>query len=107
MRCRTTRSTSPASRNLLTIGGALTGVTAEEFAVAYAGRGYGDLKKDVAEIVVDFASGVRERTEKWLAGDQLDEVLAPGAERAGRSPARMLAKVYERVGFAAPRSSGA
>ena len=91
----------PGVSNLLTIGGALTGVTAEEFTAGYAGRGYGDLKKDVAEIVVEFASGVRERTEKWLAGDQLDEVLTEGARRARSIAGPMLAKVYEQVGFAA------
>jgi tryptophanyl-tRNA synthetase len=95
----------PGVTNLLTIGGALTGKTAPEFAVAYEGRGYGDLKKEVAEIVVDFASGVRERTEEWLAGDGVEKVLAAGAARAGEVAARTLADVYERVGFAAPRPS--
>ena len=94
----------PGVTNLLTIGGALTGVSGEEFAVAYAGRGYGDLKKDVAEIVADFASGVQARTDEWLAGGRVDEVLAMGAERARPIAAATLADVYERVGFVAPRS---
>ena len=94
----------PGVTNLLTIGGALTGVSGEEFAVAYSGRGYGDLKKDVAEIVVDFAGGVRERTEKWLASDELSDVLAQGAQRARSIAAPLLAEVYERVGFAVPGS---
>ena len=92
----------PGVSNLLTIGGALTGVSGEQFAGGYAGRGYGDLKKDVAELVVDFASGVRERTDEWLAGDQLDEVLTAGARRARSIAGPMLAQVYERVGFAVP-----
>ncbi len=92
----------PGVTNLLTIGGALTGVGGEEFAVAYAGRGYGDLKKDVAEIVVEFAGGVRERTEAWLASDRLDEVLAEGSRRARAIAGPTLAEVYERVGFAVP-----
>ena len=90
----------PGVTNLLTIGGALTGVTGAEFAEGYAGRGYGDLKKDVAEIVVDFATGVRERTDEWLAGDRVDEVLSAGAGRARAVAAKTLADVYERVGFA-------
>src|SRR6195952_3967610 len=69
----------PGVTNLLTIGGALTGVSGEQFATGYAGRGYGDLKKDVAELVVDFAAGVRERTQEWLAGDRLAEGVATGA----------------------------
>jgi tryptophanyl-tRNA synthetase len=97
----------PGVTNLLTIGGALTGKSAPEFAVAYEGRGYGDLKKEVAEIVVDFASGVRARTEELLAGDAVEKVLAAGAARAGEVAASTLADVYERVGFAAPRPTGA
>jgi tryptophanyl-tRNA synthetase len=92
----------PGVTNLLTIGGALTGVSAEEFAVAYAGRGYGDLKKDVAEIVVSFAGGVSERTQEWLASDRLDAVLVKGAQRARQIAAVTLEAVYERVGFAVP-----
>jgi tryptophanyl-tRNA synthetase len=92
----------PGVSNLLTIGGALTGASAEDFAAGYEGRGYGDLKKDVAEIVVEFASGVRERTDKWLAGDQLDDVLAEGARRARSIAGPLLAQIYERVGFAVP-----
>ena len=85
----------------------MTGRTGPEFAEAYVGRGYGDLKKEVAEIVVDLATGVRERTDEWLAGDRLDQVLAAGAERAREVAARTLADVYERVGFVAPRARGA
>jgi tryptophanyl-tRNA synthetase len=97
----------PGVTNLLTIGGALTGVSGVEFAERYAGRGYGDLKKDVAELVVDFATGVRERTDEWLAGDRVDDVLSAGAARARAIAAKTLADVYERVGFAVPCSSGA
>jgi tryptophanyl-tRNA synthetase len=97
----------PGVTNLLTIGGALTGISGEQFAQDYAGRGYGDLKKDVAEIVVDFATGVQKRTQEWLEGDRVDAVLAAGAERARVVAARTLADVYERVGFAAPPACGA
>ena len=94
----------PGVSNLLVIGGAFTGVSAEDFAKAYEGRGYGDLKKDVAEIVAEFAGGVRERTEEWLAGDRVDEVLAQGRTKVKKLAASTLADVYERIGFAAPET---
>jgi tryptophanyl-tRNA synthetase len=97
----------PGVTNLLTIGGALTGVSGEQFAAGYAARGYGDLKKDVAELVVEFATGVRQRTEEWLEGDRLDEVLAAGSARARSLAAATLADVYERVGFVVPGADGA
>ena len=49
----------------------------------YAGRGYGDLKKDLAEVVVEFVSPLRERVRAYLDDPaELDRVLARGAERA-------------------------
>src|SRR3954470_21647371 len=53
----------PGVSNLLTIYSAITGKALEEIVASYAGRGYGDLKKDLAEVVVDFATPVRQRTE--------------------------------------------
>lgn len=98
--------------NLLTIYSALTGKAVEAIVGAYAGRGYGDLKKDVAEVVVEFAEPVRRRTAELLADPTaLDEVLARGAESARRIAGRTLGEVYDRIGFLppapAPRPAGA
>jgi tryptophanyl-tRNA synthetase len=97
----------PGVSNLLVIGAAFTGGTPEEFAKGYEGRGYGDLKKDVAEIVAEFAGEVQSRTQEWLAGDKVDEVLAQGQARVKEFASRTLADVYERVGFALPTPNGA
>jgi len=92
----------PGVANLLTIGSALTGKAAEELAASYADRGYGDLKKDIAELVVEFTAPVRTRTAELLADQaELDRLLAAGAIRAREVAARTLADVYERVGFLA------
>lgn len=92
----------PGVANLLTIGSALTGKGAQELAASYAGRGYGDLKKDIAEMVVDFGAPVRARVSELLADRaELDRSLAAGALRAREVASRTLADVYERVGFLA------
>src|SRR5258706_3144852 len=44
----------PGVSNLLTIYAALTGRSIEDLVAAYDGRGYGDLKKDLAEVLVEF-----------------------------------------------------
>jgi tryptophanyl-tRNA synthetase len=90
--------------NLLTILGALTDRAPEELADEYAGRGYGDLKKDVGEAFAAFVEPYQSRVWELLDNpDLLDKILADGAERA-RSLARpTLQAVYERVGFLAPR----
>src|SRR5690606_34241812 len=52
----------PGVSNLLTIYSALTGEAIEALEEKYAGRGYGDFKGDLAEVVVDFVTPFRNRT---------------------------------------------
>jgi len=88
--------------NLLTIYAALSGREISDLEGTYAGRGYGDLKKDLAEVVVEFAERVALRTREWLEDvAELDRVLARGAARAREVAAGTLAEVYDRVGFLA------
>jgi tryptophanyl-tRNA synthetase len=90
----------PGVSNLLTIYSALTGRSIDDLEKAYAGKGYGDLKGDLAEIVVDFVTPFRSRTLELLDDRaELDAVLERGAERAREVASRTLADVYERVGF--------
>lgn len=90
----------PGISNLLTIYAALTGRSVEELEKEYAGRGYGDFKKDLGEVVVDFVTPFRDRTLELLDDRaELDGVLRRGAERAREVAERTLADVYERVGF--------
>ena len=92
----------PGVSNLLTIYSALTGSPVAELAEAFAGRGYGDLKKELAEVVVDFVTPFRERTLELL-DDQayLSDVLRRGAEQAHAVADATLRDVYQRVGFVA------
>ena len=66
----------------------------------YAGKGYGDFKKDLAEVVVSTFEPIRARALE-LAGDpaELDRILARNAERASEVAEVTLAKAYDRVGF--------
>ena len=73
----------PGISNLLTIYAALTARTIDELLEQYDGRGYGDLKKDLAEIVVEFVKPIQERTRAYLEDPgYLDKVLAVGADKA-------------------------
>ncbi|MEQ4521549.1 tryptophan--tRNA ligase, partial [Nocardioides kribbensis] len=89
--------------NLLTIYSALTGEAVSALEEQYAGRGYGDLKKDLAEVVVDFVTPFRERTLELL-DDQahLSAVLEQGRQQAAEVAEATLRDVYQRVGFVAP-----
>jgi tryptophanyl-tRNA synthetase len=93
----------PGVSNLLTIYAALTGRTIDDLLERYEGHGYGDLKKDLAEIVVEFVKPIQERTRAYLDDrGYLDKVLAVGAEKARAVAAGTLADAYAKVGFLAP-----
>src|SRR5262249_42794961 len=93
----------PGVSNLLTIYSSLTGAPIEELAARYTGQGYGDLKKDLADVVVEFIRPIRERTKVYLDDPaQLDKLLAIGAEKAPAVSSVTLRRVYDRVGFLTP-----
>jgi tryptophanyl-tRNA synthetase len=90
----------PGVTNLLRIYAALTGTEVGELEERYAGGGYGAFKKDLAEVVVDALTPIRERTEKMLADEaELDRLLAYGAARAREVADNTMALVRDRVGF--------
>jgi tryptophanyl-tRNA synthetase len=90
----------PGVSNLLTIYSALTGRGIDDLEKAYAGKGYGDFKGDLADVVVEFVTPFRNRTRALLDDRaELDAVLTRGAARAREVASRTLADVYDRVGF--------
>ncbi|GEA89569.1 tryptophan--tRNA ligase [Cellulomonas cellasea] len=90
----------PGIANLLTIYSALTNRDVPTLEAEYAGRGYGDLKKDLAEVVVDFLRPFQERANAYLADPAaLDDVLADGAERAQDLAGATLERIYDRTGL--------
>ena len=92
----------PGVSNLLTIYSALGDRSITSLEEQYAGRGYGDLKKDLAEVVVDALTPIRDRTLELLADQaHLTAVLAQGAERARSVADATLRDVYRQVGFVA------
>jgi tryptophanyl-tRNA synthetase len=90
----------PGVSNLLTIQHALTGRPFDDLVAGYAGRGYGDLKSDTAEIVVDTVRPIRERVAELMSDRaELRRLMADGAERARSAAAVTVAAAYEAVGF--------
>ncbi len=92
----------PGVSNLLTIQQALTGRPVADLVADYAGRGYGDLKVDTAEIVVETVRPIRERVSELLADRaELGRLMSAGARQARDSAAPTVARAYEAVGFVA------
>ena len=85
----------PGISNLLTIYSSLSARSITSLEEQYDGRGYGDLKGDLAEVVVDFVTPFRERTLELLDDQTAAARRAQARRRAGRRgrrghPARRL-----------------
>ncbi|WP_405999008.1 tryptophan--tRNA ligase [Streptomyces sp. NBC_00829] len=86
--------------NLLTIHSTLSGKTVAELEAEYEGKMYGALKTDLADIVVDFVTPFRSRTQEYLDDPEtLDSILAKGAEKARAVAAETLASAFDKLGF--------
>ncbi|WP_112140212.1 tryptophan--tRNA ligase [Glycomyces dulcitolivorans] len=95
--------TKPGVSNLMNIYAALGNTTLEKLEAEYAGRGYGDFKGDLADVVADSLSPIAARTKEYLADKaELDRILAKGAEKARRVAVRTLEKAYKKIGFYPP-----
>ena len=93
----------PGITNLLTILSVASGTAVPELESAYVGKGYGNLKGDVAAAVVALFAPVRERYADLIADTPfLDGVLADGAGRARAVARETLAAVRERIGLLPP-----
>ncbi|PZS02247.1 MAG: tryptophan--tRNA ligase [Pseudonocardiales bacterium] len=90
----------PGVSNLLIIHSALSGEPIPALEKRLAGSGYGELKKELADVVVEFVRPVQQRVNGWVDDvAALDGVLADGADRARAVAAQTLATAYDRAGF--------
>ncbi len=93
----------PGVSNLLTIHSALSGKSIPDLENEFAGKGYGDFKLAVAEVVTDFFAPVRQKTQELLADEAaLLQLLAVGSQKARDVAAKTLAQTYSALGLVPP-----
>ena len=95
----------PGVSNLLALQQAINNTSLEALESEYAGRGYGDLKRDTSEIVLSVIQPIRTRVDELLTDPaELQSLMSKGARKARDAAAPTLDLVYERIGFpASPR----
>jgi tryptophanyl-tRNA synthetase len=92
----------PGVSNLIEILSVASGRPITEVEAGYDGKGYGDLKADVGEAVVELFRPVQERYSELRADEgELRRLLRIGAEKAQTTSAPTLHHMYERMGFVA------
>lgn len=90
--------------NLLQIYELLTGRSRPEIEAHFAGKGYGALKRELAEVVIEALRPIRERYYQLMDDPaELDRILAIGAEQARAVAEPKMTLILERVGFVLPK----
>ncbi|MGN1386948.1 MAG: tryptophan--tRNA ligase [Bacillus sp. (in: firmicutes)] len=93
----------PGISNLLSIYSILGGLPIAEIEAKYEGKGYGDFKADLAEVVVNALKPVQDRYYELINSDELDDLLDQGAEKAQRTANKMLRKMENAMGLGRKR----
>ena len=89
----------PGISNLLNIYSVLSGMSIPELETKYEGKGYGDFKKDLVEVVVEALAPIKARYEEIRHSDELIEILKDGAQRADAIAQQTMKRVKENFGL--------
>ena len=93
----------PAVSNLLTIYSAMTDRPVDDIVKQYVGKGYGDFKKDLAEVVVEGLAPMQKRIQDYVSDPaQLQRILAEGAEKAAAIARPRMAALKKALGLGRP-----
>ncbi|MCA0987806.1 tryptophan--tRNA ligase [Guptibacillus algicola] len=93
------KENKPAISNLLTIYSLCSGKSVEEIEGMYEGKGYGDFKAELGEVVAETLRPIQERYNDLINSEELDNILDLGAEKANRKANKMLAKAERAMGL--------
>lgn len=95
-------SEKPGISNLLTIHSALSGRSIPNLETEFEGKGYGDFKTAVAEVVVEYLKPIRAKTEELLQDPaELTRLLKVGADKAAEVADETVRKTYDALGLIA------
>ena len=90
----------PEAANLVGIFAALEGRTSAEVLAEFGGRGFGDFKPALADLAIEKLGPISDEMRRLMAEpDNIDQILAEGAERARAISEPVLREINEIVGF--------
>lgn len=90
----------PGISNLMTIHSALSGKSISDLENEFAGKGYGDFKGAVAEVVVDYFTPIRAKALELLEDENhLIDILHAGSAKAQEAASQTLTRAYENLGL--------
>ncbi|MFT4412500.1 tryptophan--tRNA ligase [Fredinandcohnia humi] len=93
----------PGISNLLTIYSALSNQSIQEIESQYQGKGYGEFKADLAEVVLKELLPIQEKYNEIINSPKLDEILDAGAEKANKVASKTVKKMESAMGLGRKR----
>ncbi len=97
------KENKPGVSNLLTIYSVLGGKPIPEIEEDYKGKGYGDFKADLAQVVIAALKPIQDRYHELMDSSELDDILDRGAEKANIAASKMLKKMENAMGLGRKR----
>ncbi|MBA2874924.1 tryptophan--tRNA ligase [Thermaerobacillus caldiproteolyticus] len=97
------KENKPGITNLLNIYSILANKSIEQLEQEYAGKGYGEFKADLAQVIIDTLTPIQEKYYHLMESDLLDQVLDEGAEKANQVANKMLKKMENAMGLGRKR----
>ncbi|WP_100403322.1 tryptophan--tRNA ligase [Bacillus sp. FJAT-42315] len=97
------KENKPGVSNLLSIYSVLEQVSIEELEQRYEGKGYGEFKADLAEVVVRHLEPIQKRYYELIDSEELDRILDEGATKANKVASKMIKKMENAMGLGRKR----
>ncbi|MCZ0755968.1 tryptophan--tRNA ligase [Anoxybacillus sp. J5B_2022] len=97
------KDNKPGVTNLLNIYSILANKSIEQLEQEYAGKGYGQFKADLAQVIIDTLTPIQEKYYHLMESATLDQVLDEGAEKANKVASKMLKKMENAMGLGRKR----
>jgi len=88
----------PALKNLINMYSSFAGIAPKEIEKKFAGKGYGDFKTELAEVIISFLTPFQERFNA-LSDEDVMKILQDGAEKVRPIAKKKLDEVKKKVGF--------
>ena len=89
----------PGISNLMTIYSVITELSFDEITAKYQGKGYGEFKGDLAEIVANEVGKVQESFNKWYNSAELNRILDEGKMKAEYLASKKMNKLRKKFGY--------
>ncbi|QQZ08212.1 tryptophan--tRNA ligase [Heyndrickxia vini] len=97
------KENKPGISNLLSIYSIIENRSIDEIVGEYEGKGYGEFKNDLAQVLIKRLSAIQEKYHSLVESDELDRILDMGAEKANKAANKMLKKMETAMGLGRKR----